>query len=79
MCAPTARKAASKPPAVIVSSDVVDLGVELEARRRDRAMRCDLGIEHVARQPVFRNAEAHHAARQRPGFVDRHGVAEPRR
>ena len=40
-------------------------------------MRCNLGIEHVARQPILRNAEAHHAAGERAGLDDRHGVAEP--
>ncbi len=36
----------------------------------------DLGVEHVARQAVFGNAEAHHAARERAGFADRHAMAE---
>ena len=36
----------------------------------------DLGVEHVARQAVFRDAEAHHAAGERAGFADRHVVAE---
>ena len=36
----------------------------------------DLGIEHVARQPVGRDPEAHHAAGHRPGLEDRHLVAE---
>ena len=40
-------------------------------------MRCDLGVEHVARQPVLGNAEAHHAAGERAGFHDLHRVAEP--
>ncbi len=38
-----------------------------------------LGIQHLARQPVFGNAEAHHAAGQRAGFVDFHAVAETRK
>ena len=32
----------------------------------------DLGIEHVARQAVFGNAEAHHAAGERAGLVNFH-------
>ena len=36
----------------------------------------DLGVEHVARQPVFGNAEAHHAARERSGVDDLDAVAE---
>jgi hypothetical protein len=36
-----------------------------------------LGVEHVARQAVLRDAEAHHAAGQRAGLDDRH--AWPRR
>jgi hypothetical protein len=36
-----------------------------------------LGVEHVARQAVLGDAEAHHPAQQRPGFDHRHGVAEP--
>ena len=55
--------------------DIVDLGVELEldAEIEDAL---DFGIEHVARQAIFRNAEAHHAAGRGPGIVDRHGMAE---
>ena len=57
--------------------DVVDARVELE---RDAHVEnaLDFGIEHVARQPVLRDAETHHAAGQRTGFMDRHLVAEPR-
>src|SRR4029450_1877935 len=36
----------------------------------------DLGVEHVARQPVFGNAEAHHAAGGRSGVHDLYAVAE---
>ena len=55
--------------------DVVDLGLEHEL---DAHMRYppDLGVEHVARQAVFRDAEAHHAAGERPGLTDRHAMAE---
>ena len=67
MCAPTARNAASKPPSFIVSSDVGDLGVELELDAHvDDALH--LGVEHVARQPVLRDAEAHHPAGERAGL-----------
>ena len=54
--------------------DVVDLGVELEldAHIEDAL---HFRIEHVARQPVLGNAEAHHAAGRRARIVDRHGVA----
>ena len=38
----------------------------------------DLRVEHVARQPVLRDPEAHHPAGHRPGLADRHGVPEPR-
>ena len=55
--------------------DVGDLPVQLEldANRQDSV---DLGIEHVAREPVGRDPEAHHAAGHRPGLEDRHLVAE---
>ena len=36
----------------------------------------DLGIEHVARQPVLGNAEAHHAAGERTRLDDPDAVAE---
>ena len=49
--------------------DAVDLAVELDAdAKMDDAV--DLGIEHVARQTVFGNAEAHHAAGERAGLVN---------
>ena len=41
-------------------------------------MRCDLGVEHVARQPVARDAEAHHAAGHRAGLADRDRVPATR-
>ena len=52
----------------------VDLGIELEL---DAEIEDPLyfRIEHVARQPVLGNAEAHHPAGRRPGIVDRDGVA----
>jgi hypothetical protein len=54
---------------------VVDLGVQLEhdAHVHDAL---HLGVQHVARQAVLGDAEAHHAAHQRAGFDDRHGVAQ---
>ena len=54
--------------------DVVDLGVELELDA-DIEDPLHFRIEHVARQAVFRNAEAHHAAGGGPGIVDRHSMA----
>ena len=74
-CAPTARNTASKRPSCIVSSDARHLAVELE---RDPEVEdpLDLGVEDVARQPVLRDPEAHHAAGPRAGVVDRHVVAE---
>ncbi len=55
--------------------DVRDLAVQrqLDAQVEDAL---HLGVEHVARQPVLRDAEAHHAAGERAGFDDRHAVAE---
>ena len=38
----------------------------------------DLGVQHIARQTILRNAETHHPARGRPCFLDGHGVPEPR-
>ena len=75
MWAPTARKAASKPPSCIVSRMFVDLAVQLE-RHAHVEDPLDLGVEHVARQPVLGDPEAHHPARHRAGLVDRHVVAE---
>ena len=55
--------------------DVVDLGVELDRDAQiDDALH--FGVEHFARQAVLGNAEAHHAAHQRAGFVHRDAVAE---
>ena len=77
MCAPTARNTASNRPALCALEQVHHLGIELERDAEiDDAL--DLGIEHLARQPVLRNAEAHHAARHRTGLANRHAVAEPR-
>ena len=56
--------------------DVRDLRVQLE-RHAHVEDALHLGVEHVARQPVLGDAEAHHAAGHRPGLVDRHLVAEP--
>ena len=54
--------------------NIVDLGIELEldAEIEDPL---DFRIEHVARQSVLRDAEAHHAAGRRSGIVDRDGMA----
>jgi hypothetical protein len=38
----------------------------------------DLGVEHLAGQTVFRNAETHHAAGHGTGLVHRHGMAQAR-
>ena len=56
--------------------DVLDLAVELQRHAHGEDAR-DLGVEHFAGEAVFRDAEAHHAARHRPGLADRHGMAEP--
>ena len=42
------------------------------------SIRLHFGIQHIARQAIFRNAEPHHAARRGAGLLDRHGMAEPR-
>ncbi len=53
--------------------DVPHLVVELQFDPElDDAL--DLGVQHVARQSVFRDAEAHHAARQRARFSDGHAM-----
>jgi hypothetical protein len=58
------------------SCDVRHLGVELDGDAHlDDALH--LGIEHVARQAVLRNAEAHHPAQPRPGLEHRDRVPEP--
>jgi hypothetical protein len=63
-------------PDFIVLEDVVDLGVELDLDAHvDDALH--LGVEDFARQAVLGDAEAHHAAHDRAGFVDRD--AWPRR
>ena len=63
--------------AASASSDVGDLGVQLEldAEVEDAL---DLRVEDLARQAVARDAEAHHAAGQRPGVADRDRVAGAR-
>src|SRR3974390_724262 len=52
----------------------VDFAVEFEGDTKVGDA-FDLGIEDVARQPIFRNAEAHHAAGEGAGLVDFNGVA----
>ncbi len=46
---------------------VVHLGVVLNAHTQVHNA-LHLGVQHLARQAVLRNAKTHHAARQRPGF-----------
>ena len=55
--------------------DVRDLRVQLQldAEVEDAL---DLGVEHVARQPILGNAEAHHPAGERSGVDDLDAVAE---
>jgi hypothetical protein len=57
--------------------EVGDLAVELEldAEVEDAL---DLRVEDLAREPVARDAEAHHAAGARAGIADRHRVAAAR-
>ena len=57
--------------------DVLDLGVELE---RDAQIEdaLDLGVQDLARQTVLGDAEAHHAAGEGAGLLDRHLVAQAR-
>ena len=56
--------------------DVVDLGAEADRHAHvDDALH--LGVEHVARQAVLGDAEAHHPAHQRAGLDHRDRVAEP--
>jgi hypothetical protein len=78
MCAPTARKVASIAAVAHRLRDVGDLGVQLHRHAHgDDALH--LGVEHLARQPVLGDAEAHHAAHQRAGLLHRHRVAQRRR
>ena len=63
-------------PAVgLFGHEILDFVVEddLDAEVADAI---DLGVEHFARQAVFRDAEVHHAARHRSRFVDDHRVAQ---
>src|SRR5262249_44389761 len=55
--------------------DVRDLRIELE-RDAEIDDAPDLRVEHVARQSIFRDAEAHHAAGPRTRVDDRHRMAE---
>ena len=60
--------------AIVASmSSTLAFEFELDAHVDDAR---DLGVEHVARQAVFRDAEAHHAAGHRAGLADRHLMAE---
>ncbi len=49
---------------------------ERDAERDDTG---DLCVEDFARQSVLRYAEPHHAAGERAGLADRHGVADARK
>jgi hypothetical protein len=55
------------------SCHIGDLGVELDGDAHLDDAR-HLGVEDVARQPVLRNAEAHHPAQARPGVHHRDGM-----
>ena len=55
--------------------DILDLGVVFDDDA-EVGNALYLGIENIARQAIFGNAEPHHAARRGPGFPDRHGMAE---
>ena len=59
----------------LLGHHVIDLVIQddLDAHRDNP---CDLGVEHFARQAVFRNAEVHHSARQRPCLMDRRLCAQ---
>src|SRR5512132_584271 len=59
------------------ADDVLDLVIEhdLHARSLDAL---NLAVEDVARQPVGGDAEVHHAACDRAGLVDLHGMAHQR-
>ena len=75
MCAPTARNAASNWPSTLRLGRFVTFALSSSVDAQvDDAL--DLGVEHVARQPVLGDAEAHHAACHRPRLADRHAVAE---
>ena len=60
-----------------VVEDAGDLRVALEGDPEVEDP-LDLGVQHVARQPVARDAKAHHASGHRPGFTDRHRVPAAR-
>ena len=75
ICAPTARKAASKP-SLHCRLDVGHLGVELELHPEVEDP-LDLGVEDVAGQPIAGDPEPHHPAEHRAGLTDRHFVTVP--
>ena len=60
---------------LLLLEDVRHLAVRFE---RDAEVEdpLDLGVEDVAREPVLRDAVAHHPAGLRAGVVDRHRVSE---
>ena len=74
--APTATKTASKPPSSLLGDEVLDpvLAGHPHAQRRDPV---ELAVEHVAGQPVGRDAVAHHPAGLGAGVPDLDLVAEP--
>ena len=59
-----------------LGADVADLvlQVEFDSKIKDAPNLC---VQHVARQPVFRNAKAHHAAGQGPRLDDLDGMTGP--
>ena len=75
-CAPTATKTASKAALLALGDQVLDLvpAGHPHAHRRDPV---ELTREHVAGQPVGRDAVPHHPARLLAGVPDLHLVAEP--
>ena len=56
--------------------DIVDLAVQLQCNAHvEDALY--LVIKHIPWQPIFRNAETHHAAGHGTGLADGHLVAQP--
>ena len=76
-CAPTATKTASKRALLALGDEVLDpvAAGHPHAHRRDPV---ELAGEHVAGQPVGRDAVPHHPARLLARVPDLHLVAEPR-
>ena len=55
--------------------DVHHLDIQAESHAEIENAR-DLRIQHIPRQPIFRNAEAHHPAGDRPRLEDFHCMSE---